>query len=1064
MAKFAVGDNVINLLTKEEGVICEVRPPARGRQLYRVKFRESTESCLEQNLDGLFDIENPFDRIKKGLYGNRDQFVLVNTTHKINNSNNNTISSLKASKTIFKAYQFKPLLKFLNSPNRSVLIADEVGLGKTIEAGHILLELKARGEFKSALIVCPNSLKIKWQTELKDKFGLNFKIYESLQDAVEHMKSNPQNARGILNYEKIRVKRKLKETDDENQKKSKKKKNIKEEPSNVLIEFLKSGIRKYSIVLCDEAHKLRNHETLQYHGMSEILNYAVSAVFLTATPIMLKERDLYNLLHLLNPQAYSNEEVFLNQISANRPFIKAISMLNANQSLAEIKEVLKDTIVYKFKRDENDFNYWAKSTVYEVYKGIPLYEQILNKLDREDTLALRAQLQNEISSMSSINNIFSRTRKREVSTEERQQTERDAHKYAIQLSGDERLIYDEVINNYIHERTGIECDMYYEENLPQECILGLIQRKRMVASSVYGYKLFTDAKMNVEDFCRSVEENSNLKDSKIENLEIIAKGVEKAGASKLIVFSIFKFTVRYLTIRMKKLGYKVFAIHGDIKDRENIIQQFKDCSEFAILISTEVGSEGLDMQFCSHLVNYDLPWNPMVVEQRIGRIDRFGQKAAKVHIYNMVVANTIQESVYDKLLDRIGIFQGVIGDLEMILEENKEWFSHLEHDIYGMELTQEEQERKILDLSKAMENQKIHIEQVEKGMTNALTNDVYFQNEIQKIKSHKLYVTEEELLNYLRMLIKEHLTTCTLEKDTDNEYSLSVPKSKVKVINNFITSSQPVGEDYDDIFRPYRTEILEDFQTTGKRLITFNQNFAFENKNADYVNIYNPLIIAASEYFKKNISTIGKTFQLKSKESSKIGLKKGEYFMAVYIVITERDVLGKNIKSETLLPVIYDVSEDKTICDNDFNLSVFGELQSNATNMTIEDGVLNLSDETISNMESDFAQYIYDHINHLKDEIEIIDNSQKELHIRQLTEYYDLRIEKELKYIEDAKLEIVRSIDEEEKDKAEQKHRLAELRYNNWLNNKRETIERASSTKTPKISNRLISLNRIKIY
>lgn len=132
MAKFAVGDKVINLLTKEGGVICEVRPPARGRQLYRVKFSESIESCLEQNLDGIFDIENPFDRIKKGLYGNRDQFVLVNTTHKINNSNNNTISSLKASKTIFKAYQFKPLLKFLNSPNRSVLIADEVGLCKTI--------------------------------------------------------------------------------------------------------------------------------------------------------------------------------------------------------------------------------------------------------------------------------------------------------------------------------------------------------------------------------------------------------------------------------------------------------------------------------------------------------------------------------------------------------------------------------------------------------------------------------------------------------------------------------------------------------------------------------------------------------------------------------------------------------------------------------------------------------------------------------------------------------------------------------------------------------------------
>ena len=103
MAKFATGDTVINLQTNQKGVVCEVCPPARGRQLYRVRFNDSVESCLEQFLDGFFEIENPFERVRKGIYGNRDQFVLVNTTYKINNSNNNTISSLKASKTLFNA-------------------------------------------------------------------------------------------------------------------------------------------------------------------------------------------------------------------------------------------------------------------------------------------------------------------------------------------------------------------------------------------------------------------------------------------------------------------------------------------------------------------------------------------------------------------------------------------------------------------------------------------------------------------------------------------------------------------------------------------------------------------------------------------------------------------------------------------------------------------------------------------------------------------------------------------------------------------------------------------------
>ena len=648
MAKFSCGDTVLNIVTQQKGVVCEVCPPARGRQLYRVRYNESLETCLEQNLDGFFEIENPFERVRKGIFGNRDQFVLVNTTYKINNSNNNTISSLKASKTLFKAYQFKPLLKFLNSHTRRILIADEVGLGKTIEAGHILLELKAREEFKTALIVCPNSLKIKWQTELQEKFGLSFKIYESLNDAVEDLKAHPQNARGILNYEKIRAKRK----DDS-------KSNDDTGPTNALIEFLQSGQRKYSVVLCDEAHKMRNNETQTYRGMTRILDYADSVVFLTATPIMLGENDLYNLLHLLEPYDFDNQEVFRNLISANRPFVKAISMLNANEPLPAIKELLTISEI-KETHEIGELIYSTDSTVKELYSGIPLYEKILEMLDKEDSLALRAQLQSDISAMSSINNVFSRTRKREVSTDERQQTERKAHKINICLSEREREIYDEVIDNYLESKGGVEYDIYGEEIMPKGAILGLIQKKRMVASSVNGYRLFTDNDCDVEAFCNDVSSQNNLPDSKIDNLVEIFNGVKAAGASKVIVFSIFKFTVRYLAIRLQKMGYKVFAIHGDIKEREKIIQEFKACRDFCVLLSTEVGSEGLDMQFCSHLVNYDLPWNPMKIEQRCGRVDRIGQQR-DVHIYNFIVGETVENRVREVLEEKLSVILKEMG-------------------------------------------------------------------------------------------------------------------------------------------------------------------------------------------------------------------------------------------------------------------------------------------------------------------------------------------------------------------------------------------------------------------
>ena len=174
MSKFAVGDRVVNINTNEVGFIIAVHAPKRGRQLYRVRYgdyeNDENSTCLNPDID----MTDPFERIRHNYYDHYSDYLKGNTTFKIRSSNNSTVSSLKASRTLFRAYQFKPLLKFLNSDNKRLLIADEVGLGKTIEAGHIMLELKARGEFRNALVVCPLSLREKWKTELNEKFGLDF--------------------------------------------------------------------------------------------------------------------------------------------------------------------------------------------------------------------------------------------------------------------------------------------------------------------------------------------------------------------------------------------------------------------------------------------------------------------------------------------------------------------------------------------------------------------------------------------------------------------------------------------------------------------------------------------------------------------------------------------------------------------------------------------------------------------------------------------------------------------------------------------------------------------------
>lgn len=247
MARYSIGDAVQSVSSNEVGTVVQIYPKKPGKQLYDVVFENGQrKTVLETQIIAIVNQDDPFDCCAKGLYGSNSDFACINTSYKIRNTNNNTISSLKASKTIFKAYQFKPLLKFLNSRNHRVLIADEVGLGKTIEAGHIMLELHSRRELKNALIVCPKSLQEKWQTELKEKFGFDFTIYEKVDSLVYDLQNRDGLVRAIVNYEKIR-----------------------DNGQNTLLELIEASNRRFNFVLCDEAHRMRNRNQ-SFYGMQKI--------------------------------------------------------------------------------------------------------------------------------------------------------------------------------------------------------------------------------------------------------------------------------------------------------------------------------------------------------------------------------------------------------------------------------------------------------------------------------------------------------------------------------------------------------------------------------------------------------------------------------------------------------------------------------------------------------------------------------------------------------------------------------------------------------------------------
>ena len=165
--------------------------------------------------------------------------------------------------------------------------------------------------------------------------------------------------------------------------------------------------------------------------------------------------------------------------------------------------------------------------------------------------------------------------------------------------------------------------------------------------------------LQIESLIDFAENNISIPDSKtIAFIKTIQEVFSKGTIKKIIIFSFFKRTLTYLEKQLKIPGLSVLRIDGDVPfiERERILSDFANSCGEQILLSSDVGGEGLDMQFCNCMFNYDLPWNPMKIEQRIGRLDRYGQKSSKIHIYNFSIENTIESDIFLRLCNRIGVF------------------------------------------------------------------------------------------------------------------------------------------------------------------------------------------------------------------------------------------------------------------------------------------------------------------------------------------------------------------------------------------------------------------------
>lgn len=1026
MAQFSKGDGVIHAKSEQKGVIVEVKQAIRGKQPYVVMFENgSQETVLESFLRPNCDITDHFERCKRGLTASYSEFLKQNTTFKIKNSTNNTISSLKASRTMFKPYQFKPLLKFLNSPHRKLLVADEVGLGKTIEAGHIMLELKARNELTDALIICPKSLQEKWRNELHDKFALEFKVYETSKELVNDLRHGTGYVKGIINYEKIRASDNV--------------------SPDSLYSFLTHNTRNFSFILCDESHKLRNRGRQTYNGARELLQHADAAVFLSATPVMLRQEDLFNQLTLLDEEEYNNESVFKNRLAENQPLQYAIQQINSQTprySLPAIWETLCVQTIAITYATEDVVYFHSEKTVAEVFADNVIFAEVKKlMLGGEDNDYIRARLQYLLSSMSVLTSTFSRTRKREVTTD-LSQAQRRPHRIDVTLTNAEYVLRDQLIKERRELHSG-----------NRGVDLGLVTVKKQLASSLFAYAIEDGADI------------SHLEDSKTIKLMEIIDEVCKNKNKKLIIFAEFIATLNYLHRLLKKHGIESVLFHGGIADRDESLNQFKNNPNIKVFLSSAAGTEGLDLQFCDSIVNFDLPWNPMVIEQRIGRVDRIGQQSQVVHIYNMVVTNSIQEKIYLRLLERIGIFESTIGDMEVILNrpvdnESDTTFSDLisdmSNDLFDENLSAEEQENKYNEIERAIENERVNMQNIEKGLENSLTFDDYFKNEINRILHNNAYVTEAELKNYVEAIVRSRMPICSLTERNTGIYTFNVPKSNPKELKNFLIDFGDKSTDEKKINT--NTFIMKVDENSFD--LTFSQDVAFENKGLNFINIYHPLILASLSYFEKNLDKSSTTFSFSINDCKEMQAAGKVFFLGLYkLAFTNKNDPSQKISSE-LYPVIY-TYENGNLAEADSELA--GWVYRTSQSQGMECNAPNLEGSVYDELQIEFAEKIELIADEKKKERELIEESNRQSNLEQLRIYYGSRIERDQQKLRECEYNVAIATSKEEEFKAGREIPLIKKRISDYQKEQEEKFVRLTKKNELIVSSNLLSLSCITV-
>jgi len=672
--KFRVGQLVeLAADPKRKGPVIEILESDSGNHRYRVFHTADNSPEYYEDQLRLSDPPTAATELEVALHNQNfispEEFRARITAARLSTPQTDTLYSLHAARIQYIPFQFKPLLRFLRADQPRLLIADEVGVGKTIEAGLILREMQSRQNLDSALIVCPKALVTKWRAEMK-RFDEDFRILDSnnLRYCIDqcHLDGQwpRQYAKVIVPLELIRQKQYV---DSPNRNKS-------------ALESLDPAPR-FSLMIVDEAHHLRNAETSSHKVAQMLCDCSEAVLFLSATPVQLGSENLFQMLNLLRPDLFPDFSVFEQMTAPNASILKALRHIRHRSPKGSWQRESVQAIDAAMNTD------WGRRAL----ATNPRLRDWRDKLATENDLGERARIQllRDLEEMHTLARVMNRTRRRDIG----RFTTREPHTVEVPFTQAQSCFYEALVSFrrqlllQEHDARVVNLVSHTLERQASSCLpamlpmLDQILATGRLASSAHSDDLAEedDCKLPARLITQAKELRRSASalpadDSKLERLiEIIKRVTGNCGKKKILIFSYFLHTLGYLEEKLLASGLRVGKISGNTPDeeRETLRDRFRkpydEPDALDILLSSEVGCEGLDYEFCDCLVNYDIPWNPMRIEQRIGRIDRFGQTSDKVHIYNFITPGTIEERVFHRCYARLGVFKDTVGDLEEVL-------------------------------------------------------------------------------------------------------------------------------------------------------------------------------------------------------------------------------------------------------------------------------------------------------------------------------------------------------------------------------------------------------------